>query len=227
MARVRMFLPTKKWCAALVFLLLVSACSGASKQVEGVQSESAAAPIAAAPSETTAPATPSRKVSPFSMADSQPFALRSQGLTVRLPNGQGWTSLPARGGFTGLAHAESRSEIWVRHSPARRTVKLAECEEQSRQSLTLLRHGESPAFERRLIAPAGYGGVVNVILSSGGGGLVEAFGVGVSRCLAVVFITADGPGFPERLQVATNEILDSLALPALDERGGGREPLAL
>jgi hypothetical protein len=52
-----------------------------------------------------------------------------------------------------------------------------------------------------------------------GGGRVEAYAVGVSRCLAVVFLTGDRPGFPERLQVMMNEVLPALRVPNIGERG--------
>ncbi len=219
----QMSLPPKSYRIFLAFLLLNPACSGPLEEQQEVRAFPNSVPQQNNPG-ASLPSVPARRLD-FHMDDSRPFALRAQGIIVRLPDADGWKAMPSRGGWTGLSHVETKSEIWLRHSPARRTVRLSECEEQSRQSLTLLRHGEAPAHERRLTAPSGYGGVVHVILPPGGGGLVEAFGVGVSRCLAVVFITGDAPGFPERLQVATNEILDSLALPSFEERGGAREPL--
>ncbi len=219
----QMSLPPKSYRIFLTFLLLTPACSGPLEEQQEVRTVPSSVP----PNDNSGAALPSepRRGLGFHMDNSRPFALRAQGIIVRLPDADGWKAMPSRGGWTGLSHPETKSEIWLRHSPARRTVKLRECEEQSRQSLTLLRHGEAPAHERRLTAPTGYGGVVHVVLPPGGGGLVEAFGVGVSRCLAVVFITGDAPGFPERLQVATNDILDSLVLPSFGDRGGGREPL--
>lgn len=219
-----MSLPPKSTLRFLAFSLLSSACSGPLEEQPVVQT-APRSPVETSSHTSTATKSPSHPGASFTSGDSRPFALRAQGLVVRLPEADGWKAMPPRGGFTGLSHPGTGSEIWVRHSPARRTVSLAECEEQSRQSLTVLRHGDSPAHQRRLTAPQGYGGVVNVVLPSGGGGIVEAFGVGVSRCLAVVFTTGDAPGFPERLQIATNDILDSLTLPTLEERGGGREPL--
>lgn len=148
--------------------------------------------------------------------------LSSQNLVLSLPQGDVWKSAPRRGTWSGLLHEATHSEIWVRHVAARRTVTLEECERQARLSWPLIRDVEESAAERFLRAPQGYGGRLLVILLPDGGGRVEAFSVGVSRCLSVVFTTGGRPGFPERLRVGVNEIIETMRVPDVGERSGIR-----
>jgi hypothetical protein len=97
-------------------------------------------------------------------------------------------------------------------------VTVQECENEARLSWDLLRDPATEDQELPLNAPEGYGGKLRVLLSPNGGGRVEAFTVGVSRCLAVVFTTGGKPGFPERLRVAVNEVLRTMRVPNISER---------
>jgi hypothetical protein len=101
---------------------------------------------------------------------------------------------------------------------ARRTISLEECEKEARLSWALIREADEDASERGLRAPAGYGGKLSLILLPQAGGRIEAFSVGVSRCLAVVFTTGSAPGFPERLRVIGNEVIETLRVPNVGER---------
>lgn len=164
----------------------------------------------------------------WSLETHRTVALVSQNLVLSVPQGHVWESLSRRGTWSGLRHAATESELWVRHAPARRTVSLDECEKEARLSWPLLRGaGESRAEdrgdsldenERTLRAPKGYGGKLSIVLNPEGGGRVEAFSVGVSRCLAVVFRTGGAPGFPERLRVAANEVIETMRVPNVGER---------
>lgn len=149
----------------------------------------------------------------------QKIILRPQNLVLSLPQGALWKTQKRRGSWTGLRHDASDSEIWIRHVAARRTVTVEDCEAEARLGWTLIQHEEPSAVERRLAAPQGYGGRLRVVLLPDGGGRVEAFSVGVSRCLAVVFTTGNSPGFPERLRVAVNEVVETLRVPNISERG--------
>ncbi len=146
------------------------------------------------------------------------FILRSQNLALTLPDADNWKSLPARGPWSGMINQKTKSELWVRHSAARRTVKVSECSSEARMSLSALRDEATIAHESPLSAPSGYGGTIRVLLQDEGGGRVEAFGVGVSRCLSVVYLTDAQPGFPERLQIAVGDIMHSLEIPSIDAR---------
>lgn len=150
------------------------------------------------------------------------LVLLPQNLVLNLPQGDVWQPLPRRGTWTGLVHEPTKSEIWVRHVPARRTVSLAECESEARLSWELLRTETDEALARPLRSPEGYGGRARVVLLSSGGGRVEAHLVGVSRCLSVVFTTGEAPGFPERLRSIMNEVLPALRVPTIGERGVGK-----
>jgi hypothetical protein len=141
---------------------------------------------------------------------------------LSLPEGNQWEPQKRRGTWSGLRHESSGSEIWVRHVPARRTVTIDECEKEARLSFEMIRQALPEAVERRLAAPKGYGGRLRVVLLPSGGGRVEAFSVGVSRCLSVVFTTSGQPGFPERLRVAVNEVIETIRVPNIGERGVAR-----
>ena len=154
----------------------------------------------------------------WSLETHRSVVLLHQNLVLSLPQGHVWQTAPRRGTWSGFRHEATESEIWVRHVAARRTVSLDECEKEARMSWSLLRETEEDAAERVLRAPTGYGGHLSVILLSEGGGRVEAFSVGVSRCLAVVFTTGDSPGFPERLRVAANEVIETMRVPNVGER---------
>lgn len=172
--------------------------------------------------------------SDWSLGTHRTVALVSQNLVFSVPQGHVWESLKRRGTWSGLGHEATGSELWVRHVPARRTVSLDECEREARLSWPLLRAaGDGAADERALEesvseseesnervlrAPKGYGGKLSVLLFPDGGGRVEAFSVGVSRCLAVVFMTGGGPGFPERLRVIANEVIETMRVPNIGER---------
>jgi|GEM_PF-2542144 len=173
-----------------------------------------------APSEKRARVvTPPPRVGAFD-GPHQSLALRSQGLIVRLPDGRAWKSRKRAGSFSRLQHAPTESELWLSHQTARRTVSLRECEKSSRTRLSILRHELEVAHERRYLAPEGYSGIVRVFLDPAGGGRVEAYSVGVSRCFSAVFLTGAAPGFPERLQVGVNEILESIRVPRIGDRKG-------
>lgn len=154
----------------------------------------------------------------WSLETHRTIALVPQNLVLSLPQGHVWESVPRRGTWSGLRHEVTESELWVRHVAARRTVSLAECEKEARLSWALIRESHESAVDRDLRAPAGYGGKLSVILLPDGGGRIEAFSVGVSRCLAVVFTTQASPGFPERLRVAANEVLETMRVPNVGER---------
>jgi hypothetical protein len=81
--------------------------------------------------------------------------LRPQNLVLSLPQVDVWQPLARRGTWSGLRHAPSESEIWIRHVPARRTVSLSECEDEARLSWTVLRDGPEAAHSRPLQSPAG------------------------------------------------------------------------
>lgn len=155
----------------------------------------------------------------WSLATHQTVVLASQNLALSLPQGQAWQSLPRRGTWSGMGQSATESEIWVRHVVARRTVTIDECEKEARLSWPPIRVIEDGDVERVLRAPSGYGGKLSVMLLPDGGGRVEAFSVGVSRCLAFVFTTGGSPGFPERLRVVVNEVIETMRVPDVDERG--------
>lgn len=160
----------------------------------------------------------------FGLGTHREVMLRSQNLVLGLPRGDTWTSLPRRGTWSGLRDEPTETEIWVRHVQARRTVTLEECESEARLSWGMIRSVEESAAERPLRSPSGYGGRVSVILLPDGGGRVEAFAVGVGRCLSVVSVTGALPGFPERLRVLVNEVIETMRVPEISERSGiGRE----
>ena len=115
-------------------------------------------------------------------------------------------------------HQATGSELWVRHALARRTVTLSECEEQARLGFSLLREPATPAHERPLEAPEGYGGRVRVELLPGGGARVVVVGVALSRCLTVVFRAEERSGFAQRMQVILNETLAQLEVPNIAHR---------
>lgn len=220
----RMFLVQSRRLFLLAFSGLLVACGATPQKTEAQAprtAETASMPVSGASS--PAPLPPVRRG--WAGAPTRSVLLRSQGLALELPESDVWNAMPRRGAWSGLQHRTTGSEIWVRHVAARRTVKVAECEAEARASFSLLRHGAFPDHERRLSAPSGYGGVVKVILPPAGGGIVEAYGVSVSRCLAVVFVSGVEAGFPERLQFATNQILSSLKISRPGE-SPGRQPLA-
>jgi hypothetical protein len=148
--------------------------------------------------------------------------MRSEELVFTTVDPEAWEGQPRRGEWSGLRHRDGASEYWARHVAARRTVTLEECEADSRTTLALLRVEANPASERSRSLGDTYQGRVRVLLHPGAGGRVEAFFVGTSRCLALVFATDGSPGFPERLQFVASEVMDSLRLMTLDERGLGR-----
>ena len=145
--------------------------------------------------------------------------LLRQSLVLHLPEGDKWVPLPGRGTWSGLRHDLTGSELWVRHSPARRTVTVGECEREARLGWPEIRQPDPSAITRQLRAPRGYGGQLSIVLDRDGGGRVEAFSVGLSRCLAVVFLTGSEPGFPERLRSFASEVIETMRVPALGERG--------
>jgi len=145
--------------------------------------------------------------------------LLRQSLVLHLPEGDKWVPLPGRGTWSGLRHDPTDSEVWVRHSSARRTVTVDECEREARLGWPEIREPDPDAITRLLRAPRDYGGRVSIVLNKEGGGRVEAFSVGLSRCLAVVFLTGNGPGFPERLRSFASEVIETMRVPGLGERG--------
>lgn len=144
--------------------------------------------------------------------------MRPQNLVLSLPQGDVWKPTTRRGTWSGLLHAATQSEVWIRHATARRTVTTEECEKEARLSWDLLRDSGEADLERPLRAPADYGGKLRVLLSPEGGGRVEAFSVGAGRCLAVIFLTGPRPGYPERLRVFANEVMPHLRVPTIGER---------
>jgi hypothetical protein len=181
-------------------------------------------------SSEVAPRPPERYVAPpgherpplvpddWALSTHSSLVLRPQNLVLSLPQGDLWKPTTRRGTWSGLLHAPTESEVWIRHVSARRTITTEECEKEARLSWELLRDSSEADAERPLRAPADYGGALRVILAPEGGGRVEAFAVSVSRCLAVVFVTGTRPGYPERLRVFANEVLPNLRVPNISER---------
>jgi hypothetical protein len=138
---------------------------------------------------------------------------------VALPQGDSFVPLRRRGTWSGLGHEPTKSEIWIRHTEARRTVTASECAAEARLSWEVLRDGAPVVESRPLQRPKDYLGTVDIVLIPQGGGRVEMLAAGIGRCLAVVFVTGALPGVPERLSVAATEVADSLRVPSIGERG--------
>lgn len=196
---------------AAIFLALVSCSGSAAPQAETPES---------APS--SAEEEPEKIVPPsedWGLLTYKKVILLRQSLVLELPQGESWVTLPGRGTWSGLRHEQTKSEIWVRHNTARRTITVGECESEARLGWPEIRNPDPDAISRPLRAPHGYGGHLNIVLNKTGGGRVEAFSVGASRCLSVVFLTEGAPGFPERLRSFASEVLETMRIPALGERG--------
>lgn len=151
-----------------------------------------------------------QRVASRQAAPLEPYTLPRQSLQVLMPSDEKWIYSAGVGAWSGLQRASSGEELWLYHQLARRTITVAECESAARGSLARLRHGIESAHERPFQAPAGYGGIINVILLEDGGGLVEAFSVAASRCLAACYVIEAGPGFGERMRLFVQESLPSL-----------------
>ncbi len=195
-------------CGVGAFFLL--SCAG--RAPTAVSAETSAA------SEQTVPEAPLRSLPDGSW---QEVVLGTQALVVSLPDRKHWRELGARGSWSGLEHEPSGSQLWFRHRVARRTVTAAECEKQARTSLSLLREPGHEAVVQRLSAPAGYLGEQRVSILDGERGQVFAFGAGVSRCYAAVFVSDNDSDLPQRLALASERIFAAVRLVGLDERGLG------
>ena len=146
-----------------------------------------------------------------------------QGLSIAVPVEDQFALAEGRGPWSVLSAKASGEKIFISNRPARRSITLDECEESARDSLSVLRHGLSPAHERQVSSPEGYRGRLKVVLLEDGGGLVEVFSVALSRCMAIVYIAPESPGFAERLAEFVQEVVPSVALA---KRTIGREPWA-
>lgn len=142
----------------------------------------------------------------------------SLGLFVSLP--PSFEEQPARGGWAGFSDGVS-SQLWLMHAVARRSVTLAECEREARESLRLLREGGAARELGELAAPADYVGRVWSSDPDGERTLVGAVGTGTGRCFAAVF-EARGASRAARARFALDNVLSSVRLPSLDERALGR-----
>ena len=154
-------------------------------------------------------------------ADWQDVVVSTQALVVPLPDRAGWRDLPSRGGWSGFEHSATQSQLWLRHRLARRSVSAEECEKQATSSLVLLRETGSEAVATRLAAPAGYLGQTRVSILEGDRARIFAFGAGVSRCYAAVFVTAGGGDLVGRLDLAGERVIVRVRLAGLDERALG------
>lgn len=159
----------------------------------------------------------------------QRVILSEQGLSLPLPDRGGWRSLGRRGAWSGLVHAGSETELWVRHSQARRSVTREECEQEAQSSLALLREPREQMVEERLLAPSDYFGAVQVSLLAPDRGLVLAVGAGTNRCYTGVFVSRSERDLPARLFLATSRILSQVersgattGLPRGELLGGDR-----
>lgn len=144
------------------------------------------------------------------------YAVARQGLQLLMPGDGNWSYFAGVGAWSALKRSSSGEELWLYHQPARRTISVAECESVARSTLALLRHGLGAAHQRPFQAPAGYGGKLNVVLLEDGGGVVEAFSVAASRCLAAAYRIEAGPGFGERMRIIVHETLPSLTVLSAD-----------
>jgi hypothetical protein len=200
----------------LALLLLVGCATGSGDSV--LKDGASSAP--SAPEATVSP--PLHRAQPFSSREAGELSLVEQEVAVRVVEPSRWRRLPKRGEWSGRIHPESKSELWIRHVLARRTVELAECERDSRDSWSALRQSLSDEEFERTQASDHYQGRTRVVLDHLEGGRVEAFFVGTSRCLSVVYLSGEKPGFPERLQFFSQSIKNSVRLLSLDERRLGK-----
>lgn len=145
-----------------------------------------------------------------------------QALALLLADPERWVARPATGTWSKWEHAPSRSQLWLRHQVARRTVTVEECEEEARRSLSVLRWPGSEVQEEPLRAPQAYHGLVRTELVEGGRGRVLAVGAGVSRCYAAVFLSEADEELPQRLSLAAYILGEQVRLLGVEERSPRR-----
>ncbi len=199
---------------SLATVMLIAGCAPAFRTTSPAISESSNVGGGSQPAspraDVASAATESRPARPSGSSGTVVFP--RQGVTIRLPDAGDFSRREQRGVWSGAIAQDRGEQIWVLHEPARRTVSVDECERRARASLSVFRHGLHPAHERSWSSPPGYGGRLGVVLLQNGGGVVEGFSVGPSRCLAVAYLVEASPGFAERLSTAFVQVLPSLAL---------------
>ncbi|HEX6764316.1 MAG TPA: hypothetical protein VF103_02535 [Polyangiaceae bacterium] len=147
---------------------------------------------------------------------------------VALYDPKRWRSVDG-GSFTLLEHAPSRSTLAVRVWHAARLVRPGDCEADARLARPSLPRIDPDSIidSRPLDVPSEFHGslVVGVDPTPQGSthGYALAIGAAIGRCYALAFeTTADGPDaavvVAERLRVAADHIVPSLALRNVDER---------
>lgn len=131
---------------------------------------------------------------------------------ARLP--EAFRPLAPSGPWSHALNEETADELWLSHRAARRTVTLAECENDTRATLRRLRHGVAAAKQRPWDPMDGYSGRLDIVLFDDGAALVEGHAVGLSRCMSAVYWVAPGNHFSERLQVAVLDVMSGFSLSA-------------
>lgn len=136
--------------------------------------------------------------------------VRSQGVTLLLPDSSGWQGQTA-GTWSVLSHDATGSRLYLKQWRAARLVRPDECLTQARlgQPAMIFLHDEEIVERRKVTTPPGFSGDVVVAVREVGGelhGYAELSAAGIGRCLVGVFQTVTrGSGREE-------EVADRLAV---------------
>jgi len=148
------------------------------------------------------------------------------GLSIPLPDPDGWQLVRERSSFLVLEHAASSSRLVVRLWRETETMNRDRCERQARTLRDLPARDETGGLSRRRIdVPAEFDTMVEVGFARRSPaepltGYVMAFGGWVRRCFAFVYTTSAPAAVPdaERLVGDRMAVMEARALEGLELR---------
>ena len=148
------------------------------------------------------------------------------GLSIPLPDPDGWQLVRERSSFLVLDHPTSSSRLVVRLWRETETMNRDRCEQQARALRDLPPHDEAGGMSRRRIdVPPEFDTVVEVGFARSSPtepltGHVMAFGGWVRRCFAFVYTTTAPAAVPdaERLVGDRMAVMEARALEGLELR---------
>gem|GEM_PF-6076905 len=152
--------------------------------------------------------------------------LPAQGLVVELP-GEKFSREQTYNGWSLVEDKALGVSLWVRLSIERRSISLAECEEQATGSLSILRRQRSALKKASTFRPQHFFGALWGLGAESGPepveGLWVVYAVSTARCLSAVYAVKPGPDAALWLTVGREFVLPSLRSVEVEERAFGTE----